>query len=586
MQFTRYFVAGSLLFGSIAHASDQRGYHPPMPFTLDASAFAEDSLIVKFVDDLPIRLEAGKLRLGQVSFASSAIDLAPYQQLLNGSTVERVFSREPADLEAERTRLLENLQPGQVPPADLNNYYRVITSGAAKTEELVNALYGMDLVENCYAECKNMIQFGGDIAPTTPDMDSEQDYLNAAPTGHGYNSVRNIVGAQGQDLTVCHQEGSWYFGHEDSCNMVLGAIVGDTPSSDWNGWQDHGTACVGILNADRNSFGVRGMASEAGLVLSSLENGGADAISLATAALSAGDVMESSWGWGLSNGAGSPLDFFSAEWDAVNIATLSGIHYLYSAGNTDLSLDDTNLFGNVYTPGAPDNGGTIVGASNSGNLDKIWFSNYGTRVDCSAWGEDITTLGYGDRFFSGDVQSYTSGFGGTSGAAPICAGVAAALSGALQIQDGVLLSPFDLRQAMRTIGTPQGAGGNIGPRADLAALLANYGLPDGLELQGDGAINASFTLEVSGQPNSPFVMFLSADRGNAPTSINRKWLIDLSSFFLVTGLSTNGAGEASLSAIFPNDPGFIDSSLFFQVLNADANGDLHLTNSVELWIRE
>ena len=569
-------------------AQETRGFHPSQPFQFDLSTYSETSVVVKFIDDVPMRLENGRLAVAS-SFAN-ALDLSPYDIALQGTAMERLFSRSVEDLAAERARLLQNLPAGRTPPADLNNYFRVQTTDRAHTIELVRELSSLPLIENAYPEPSLDAAVplgGGDIAPPTALFESEQAYLDAAPSGHGYNPVRNIVGAQGPDIQVCQQEASWHFDHEDVCDMTLASLVTSVPSPDLDSWKDHGSACVGILTADRNAYGTRGMASQASLILASFEDGGANAISLATAAMNPGDVMTSSWAWGV-NGFHAPLDFFQAEWDAVNIATLSGIAYHYGAGNTDSSLDDTSIYGNVYLPGAPDNGGTIVGATNSGDNDKIWFSNFGTRVDCSAWGEDLSTIGYGDRFLPGGdfQQSYTSSFGGTSGAGPTTAAVAASLSNAVRVQNGVQLTAAEIRDAMRTIGSPQGAGGHIGPQADLEALLANFGLPDGLMLDGDGAIGQTFTLEISGPPNSPFVVFLSANRADIPTNINRNWLIDLGSGLIVPNFFTDGAGNASLSTVFPNDGAFVDTSLYFQVLNLDAGGDLHLTNSVELWVRE
>jgi subtilisin family serine protease len=47
------------------------------------------------------------------------------------------------------------------------------------------------------------------------------------------------------------------------------------------------------------------------------------------------------------------------------------------------------------------------------------------RIDCYAWGEDITTSG--DGWTGTSTTSYTASFGGTSGATPIVAGAAVLL---------------------------------------------------------------------------------------------------------------------------------------------------------------
>lgn len=577
------FLATALLSG-LASASDRPARNvqrPNLPFTLDPQEQKTDAVIVKFVDAIPVRLAEG-----QWTGRDAGADLLlPYRELLDGARVERLFSREVTDLERERAALLPRVPDDRPLPADLNQYYRVRTSGIADSERLVNELNRMDLVETAYAEPGLIIMAGGDIPPTTALFESGQTYKDSAPLGVGFNACRNIVGARGPDLSVGHLEGAWNLGHEDACNMVAGNIVGSVPGASWSGWRAHGDACVGILNADRNLYGTRGMNDAAALILSSLESGSANMISLVTAAASAGDVMESSWVFGV-NGVHAPLDYFQAEFDAVEVMVLSGISYCYSAGNTDANLEDTGLYGTRYLPGSPDSGGVIVGAGNSSDLDKISFSNYGSRVDCHAWGENITTLGYGGLFDPGDVlQRYTSGFGGTSGAAPIVAGVAAAISNIQLEQNGVQLTALQIRDMLRTMGTPQGSGGNVGPRPDLKDMLQSLGLPDGLNVQGDGEIGQSITLDVNGEAGQLFLLLIAEDRGSASVGLNRNLLLDLGTLVIGPGGVFDGSGQASLTGPVPNIPALMDKSFFIQSADLLSGGAKHLSNSVELWIQ-
>ncbi len=564
---------------------ERRVSRPEIPVTLNLQYQQPDSIVLKFVDSVAVRLVDGEL---QANGLGAAADLAPYRQVLASTTQERLFSRPVSDLDLDRTRALRRVPQHQSLPADLNNYYRIRTSGVAQTEALLNQLLSLPLVETAYPEpSRDAITMAGgvDVDPPTGLFHAEQTFQAAGPTGHGWDPVYNIAGVLGFDLTVAQLEGSWFFGHEDECDMTTTNVVGAQPSSSWDSWKDHGTACVGIMTGDRNGFGIRGLANQAETRMGGFDNAStADGINLMAAALQPGDVMESSWVWNVSF-QHAPLDFFQAEWDAVQAATLAGVNYFYSAGNTNSDLDDQSIFGDRYIVGAPDNGGVIVGASNSANTNKIGFSSFGSRVDCNAWGENIPTLGYGDRFLAGSEQSYTSFFGGTSGAAPICAGVAACLINAVLHQNNQLLTPFEVRELMRTVGTPQGLGGNIGPRANLEMLLAEFGLPDGLNLQGDGGLGQISTLNVRGMPSTPFIVYVSLDHGKVPNGLNRDWLFDFTTFVPVSGFVYDGAGEADLPIDFPNDPIFADTILVFQVLDRDGPGSLHLTNSVELWIR-
>ena len=89
-----------------------------------------------------------------------------------------------------------------------------------------------------------------------------------------------------------------------------------------------------------------------------------------------------------------------------------------------------------------DSGATMVGAgkhftfydpeTNTG-LHRGQIVNFGTRIDCYAWGDSIYTTGIADEPKSPGVplkKSYRSDFGGTSGAAAIIAGGALLIQGA------------------------------------------------------------------------------------------------------------------------------------------------------------
>jgi len=85
-------------------------------------------------------------------------------------------------------------------------------------------------------------------------------------------------------------------------------------------------------------------------------------------------------------------------------------------------------------------------------------SNFGTRIDCYAWGENVTTT-YSDwnpGSNSYTTDSYTSGFSGTSSAAAIVAGAALSVQAMAQAALGFRFSPAQLRAILRdrTAGVP------------------------------------------------------------------------------------------------------------------------------------
>lgn len=554
---------------------------PELPFSLVEGTHRPDAVICKFVEGKPIRLVGNQL----VSVEEPATP-SVYSELLSPFAIERVFERSVADLEAERAALLP-LVPDHLPlPADLNQFYRITTDGPASTERLVNELNLLPLIETAYAELSKdaLVMLGNDIAPPTPLFEQGQTFKAPAPNGLGYDEFRSVVGARAPDLTVGHLEASWHFGHEDACQMIAANVVGALPSSSWDSWRNHGDAVAGILTADRNGYGVRGMNDGANFILGSLESGAANMISLCTAVSEAGDVWVSSFAWGVSV-YHAPVDWPQAEFDAVSIAATKGIVYCFGAGNTDADLGDTSIYGTRYTPGAPDSGGVIVGASNSSDLNKIGFSNYGARVDCHAWGESIGTIGYGDLFDPSDTQQrYTSGFGGTSGAGPLVAGIAASVSNIVREQNGEQLTAFQIRDKLRTLGTPQGSGGHIGPRADLKKLLASEGLPDGLLIPDDGELGQPVSVLMSGSPSASVVLFLSTGRGRASVGLNRDFLLDPSTLVIVGGISLSASGELTVTGSLPSTPSIAGASFFMQMA-AGGGAGFHLSNSAELWIR-
>jgi Subtilase family len=78
------------------------------------------------------------------------------------------------------------------------------------------------------------------------------------------------------------------------------------------------------------------------------------------------------------------------------------------------------------SPDFQDSGAVMVGAASSASPHgRLSFSNFGSRVDCYAWGENVQSTG--DGWTGNALNTYTSGFGGASGASPIVTGAAVLL---------------------------------------------------------------------------------------------------------------------------------------------------------------
>lgn len=181
----------------------------------------------------------------------------------------------------------------------------------------------------------------------------------------------------------------------------------DGTPNDVNG---HGTACAGLVAAVQdNTIGVTGVAPRAkvmGLKCSTDDGYFYDSANVA-AYLYAQEM-------------GAKIvscSFFSdrvsqSEMDAIDYIAARGVLPVVAAGNAATVYP--------YYPGAYEN--VLAVAATTSDNSRASFSNFGTWVDVAAPGVSLRTTTAG-----GD---YTHGFGGTSGATPQVAGLAALIWGA------------------------------------------------------------------------------------------------------------------------------------------------------------
>jgi len=106
-------------------------------------------------------------------------------------------------------------------------------------------------------------------------------------------------------------------------------------------------------------------------------------------------------------------------------------------------------------------------------------SNHGNRIDCYAWGDQIATTN--TNATGTDDAAYRGDFSGTSGASAIVAGAALVVQGLAQAQLGYRYNAKDLRQILKTNGTPSNnpATDGIGVMPNLRAIIAANQLAPG-----------------------------------------------------------------------------------------------------------
>lgn len=331
----------------------------------------------------------------------------------------------------------------------------------------------------------------------TPDFESHQVYLEAAPEGIDARSGWSRPGGFGDNIRIIDIEYGWNFAHEDLLDHQIGVIHGA------NGLSDHGTAVLGILSGDSNGHGVTGIVPAAVVGAASaiydfsLQRWSAGrAIEFASRFLSAGDilVLEMHAPGPRSTGHGQegflPVEFWADDHAAIQMAVAQGIYVVEAAGNGGEDFDHPIYGGRLSR--AADSGALMIGGGASAwqpdPLSRLSWSNYGERLDLQGWGSDIVTTGgrepdYHDLFdHPYGSRCYTQSFGGTSGATPIVAGAVAAIAGSLKAAGQPPLPPNEMRRLLIATGTPQRPSASaplsqaIGPLPNLAAALTQLGL--------------------------------------------------------------------------------------------------------------
>ncbi|KAK4451979.1 peptidase S8/S53 domain-containing protein [Podospora aff. communis PSN243] len=356
------------------------------------------------------------------------------------------------------------------------------------------------------ASCQSLASFPAPqlaVDPSDDELFPQQGYLKASPEGIDAEYAWGRPGGDGSGQRVIDIESGWKLDHED----LIAANIELLPGSDNNrggGFADwrHGTAVLGIMLMVDNDLGGVGAAPGAhGDVVSIRRNGipadnRPEAIMDATSRLSAGDVMLLELQ--VSNAANEtgflteywPVELYDAELEAIKLATAKGIVVIEPAGNGLIQTPgegDVNLDGPVIRPGETeakewmnpsspdyrgDSGAIIVGASTSTvPRSKTIWSNYGSRVDVHAWGENVLTTMCRDES-PNCVDNYEA-FDGTSAASPIIVGAALSVQGMLVANGRSKLNSFQMRELLKMEGAPvtNPEAGNIGVMPNLRALI-------------------------------------------------------------------------------------------------------------------
>ena len=306
---------------------------------------------------------------------------------------------------------------------DAGTYYLKVTGDGGSTGKytvLAMEDFGFSsLVEACEDVS------GGGIADTWYGCQwhLQDDGLFGSGSTEDINVERVWSGGNlGAGITVAVVDDGMDHQHEDLTNNVDTSKNRDFVGQGgiYHPFRTHGTAVAGIIAAENNSIGVRGVAPRATIYGYNLLATGTLDDEIEAVSLNADTTAVSNNSWGHGND-GSPESVTSLWEEAVENAVTSGyggkgVVFVWSAGNGarmgDYSnLDERNNFHAV----------TAVCAVSSDGV-RTYYSEMGANLWVCAPSDGSGTPGITTTTNS---NRYTKGFGGTSAAAPIVSGVVA-----------------------------------------------------------------------------------------------------------------------------------------------------------------
>jgi serine protease len=480
---------------STAVSAAQSAPSIPASFNNGASSprFMLDNARSRFASDtvIEIKLRSGAdIQLGRLSARGArTASFNALETLLIGYGATRfqpLFDTAAIQAVTRRGKVVDSAY-ADVP--DLSQWHHLSIPRGSDIDAIIRKLKANSLVAHAYRAPLPA------PLPNTPDFRWRQTYMTGvANNGIDSDYAHTIDGGRGNLVQVVDIEYQWNRNHEDLSRLRLADTVIDNnipvyPTGPGFG-PDHGTAVMGILGGDNNGYGVTGIVPRARLRVVHVMNvtgyRPGNAILRAAEASSAGDVILieqqaiAPQHCGPYSNDYVPLEYYPAVYDATRFAISRGIHVVAAAGNGSVNLDNPGCFGQPF-PNGVSSGAIIVGAGTSTTCggfspprSRLGFSSYGSRVNVQAWGECVTTAGYGDLQNAGANRMYTGFFAGTSSASPIVAGAVASLASIAELR-GLSLSPREMRRLISETGIAQGDPGNgwIGPLPNMRNAIAN-----------------------------------------------------------------------------------------------------------------
>lgn len=260
--------------------------------------------------------------------------------------------------------------------------------------------------------------------------------VGGTKAGADVRAVPAWTKADGTNITIAILDVGVDENHPDLKQKLIHPYdaISKIPNQQPNSWDGHGTACAGIAAAiTNNGLGVSSIAKGAKIMPVRIATSPGEnqewitdykaiARGIDWAVENGADVISSSWGGGIPD----PAVEDSINNGVRNGRSGRGVVFIFAAGNTGENVvwpGTLALSLPVITVGATNEWDELK-TVNSNDGEKWWASNIGTAITVFAPGVHLftTDISGAAGYVAGD---YFGGFNGTSGAAPIVAGVAA-----------------------------------------------------------------------------------------------------------------------------------------------------------------
>ena len=454
-------------------------------------------IVIKFQDAFPLPYESE----GNIMDYLLKKQIIPVKELLEqypGIKIKKLFtSVEPEKI----TKLVKNAQKisADYKPPQLFSYCAMDCPYKMDASKVLQEVIKSKHVEFAYIASEPAPSPSPCNATGTNPRSMNQGYLDPAPKGINARYAWAFDGGCGTgNVQFIDIEYAWDLNHEDIREANISFLWGNENFPDE---KEHGTAVLGIVLMQDNEFGGLGITPKvkSGLVsrispegVNSIE----DAILNAISHLNFGDILllEVQILDPITRDRYLPVEIERSIFDAILLATSSGIIVIEAAGNGNLArgfnLDEfTDKYrktildreSNDFKNGRDSGAILIAGASDVVTIvhkqgkkisqhGKTKSSNYGNRIDCYAWGNNVFTT---DPL---EVPPYDFDFSGTSSASAIIAGAAIAIQSIVEASGKQRLSPAEMRDILSNPSNGTVSRNRIGIMPDLRKII-DHALP-------------------------------------------------------------------------------------------------------------